>query len=128
MGELYATSTVAISVYNLLTITGDAITLKEIHRRLESQQHPGLDIDQLSAAVIELVHCKLLQADGDKYCGIDLKRRTIAVRDRSDGAINPETGECEGGWHGWMVRDPQRGFVPIEETVRAVRTTQETSK
>ncbi len=116
--ELYGTSTIAFSLYNLLALRGEASSVDEMLDDLEMIQHPLLELPQLNRALDRLEEKKLVIRDGDDYRVIDRRRRVIVERDLLDAAVDPETGELVGGWNGWMVRDPRRGLVPIEEVVR----------
>ncbi|MCP4642489.1 MAG: hypothetical protein GY851_18735 [bacterium] len=77
----------------------------------------------MKEAFAELERRKLIHTVGDRYRGIDPTRRTVTRRDLSDSATILETGEVTGGWNGWMVRDRQRGLVPIAEVIRAAQET-----
>ncbi len=112
-----------MSAYNLLTISGQSMTLDEIHSQLESLQHPGTGVEQMKVALAEIERRKLIHTDGDRYRGNDPTRRTVTHRDQTDTAVDPKTGEVTGGWNGWMVRDRQRGLVPIAEVIRAAQET-----
>ncbi len=116
--EPYGTSTIAFSLYNLLALRGEASSVDEMLDDLKMIQHPLLELPQLSRALDRLEEKKLVVRDGAVYRIADKRRRVIVERDLSDAAVDPETGELVGGWNDWMMRDPRRGLIPIEEVLR----------
>lgn len=104
--ELYATSTVAMSAYNMLAVQGRPFTTKAIFNYLSSEPHPGLKKTQVKQGLAELKKLGLVRSSREGFQINDPKRRLCVSRDRSGD-----------GWDGWKVRDLQRGLIPIEEVL-----------
>ncbi len=114
MRKLYADSTVGMTAYNVLAMSGQPMDLDEIHTVAVRMQHTGLDKDQLAQALQGLIERKrILHKDGI-YTFRAHERLFVVQRDLSD--YNWET--MEGGWEGWQVKDPRIrngvGVRPIE--------------
>jgi hypothetical protein len=109
--QIYAPSTIAMSVYNLLSVSGEPMTSDQIYFILCRDQHPGLDMESVEEALKTLTQrLRYIDEKDGVYRGIDPARRFICYRDRED----KETGEELDGWGGWRVRSPI-GLQPIED-------------
>lgn len=115
--QLYAISTIAMSAYNVLAVSGEIMTATQIKEALK-QQHPGLEILQLREALDKLVKLHLIIRRKRAYQSRDVQRRPIIMRDKSDVQIDPDTGEVKGGWNNWMVKDQNCGLVSVFEVTR----------
>lgn len=118
--KLYATSTIAMSAYNVLAACGDPMTATQILDAL-SLQHPGLEISQLLTALARLVKLNLIIRRKKAYQSIDVQRRVVLKRDHTDAKIDPKTGNVKGGWNGWLIGrlgSPKKTWVSIFEVVR----------
>jgi hypothetical protein len=112
----YATSTVAMSIYNWIAVNGRMVRDADCLSALSLGQLPGLGRDLFDLAVTELILRKLLT--GDEKTGYDIvdERRQIFIsRDRSDADIDEETGEITGGWNGWVPYDRTLGACVLRE-------------
>ena len=116
--EPYATSTVAMTIYNLLTVSGrTAEGPLEIADLVRASQHPEATDAMICRAWDGLVERKLLVETPDGWRPVDARRRTVFGRDRSDVAIDKDSGAVTGGWNGWKLKDPVYGAVPVEEVI-----------
>lgn len=124
MSDLYADSTVAMSAYNALALTGGS-TLDKLHSYLEVAAHPELDLEQSRRAAAELVERGLAvkapvnSPDGATmlYRLVDAKRRLVVGRDRSD-MVEDDDGRWSGGWERWMAREVSGALVSVEEVIK----------
>jgi len=116
--QLYATSTIAISAYNILARLGAEMSAKQIHEELVQTQHPGLKMGQLRTALRKLAQLYLISASNGVFKTRDPRRRVITHRDKSDACIDAKTGEVKGGWNGWMLQDAEKGNVSVFEVAR----------
>ena len=116
--EPFATSTIALSIYNLLCRfshrTGRSMASeKEIETAMVLGDFPGMSDKLFSRAVSGLYHRGLIVKNcdyvSDDEIGVaDPLAREVFRRNRGDifdPSIDPDTGEILGGWIGWAVRD-----------------------
>ena len=116
--EPYGTSTVAMSIYNLLATTRRAMTLQEIATDLQRLQHPEIDEKIFKRAASELIKRRLVKQVNDFLTCADPHGRIVRMRNRRDVKVNRRTGEVQGGWSGWMISDPAKVIRPIEEVLQ----------
>jgi hypothetical protein len=109
----YATSTVAMSIYNWIAVNGRLVHAADCYLELARGQLPGLERESFDKALDELVHRKLLV--GDILDVIDERRLIFIARDRSDAEVDEETGEITGGWNGWVPYDRILGACVLRE-------------
>ena len=98
--DLYATSTIAMSILNLLAVGRCEIPFDPIFMELKSQ-HPGLERYLIDRAIEQLAERGLIVKSDVGYRCAKPNQTIVVTRDRSDFSINHETGEQEGGWSGW---------------------------
>lgn len=113
--RLYADSTVAVTLYNVLCMVG-AMDFEQLHTTAERMQHINLERDQSERVLAELVRRgRVRKADEGKYDVAASARLVVAQRDLGD----YDYVTMEGGWEGWQVKDPRVrdgiGFRPIEQ-------------
>lgn len=121
MAEL-ATSTIAMSIYNLLTLSSEPPTAGQLYNVLCTRVHETeVPRDQFVAALkalllkkyVAIVHKfvdgKPVNVDQDHFRCVDPLRRRVRWRDR--------TGE---GWNDWKVEDP-RGPQLLEEVINGIQ-------
>jgi hypothetical protein len=112
--EPYATSVVAMSIYNWIAASGLVYDdLDHVQEALEAGPHPDLTDELFQRAADELIARKLLIKRSGYFDIVDTKRRIFVSRDRSDFFTNVETGEIEGGWASWARFDPVRGVAVL---------------
>lgn len=124
MTDLYADSTVAMTAYNLLALTGGS-TLDDLLDSVRTMAHPELDLEQLRRAVAELVMRKLAvkapanSANGARmlYSIVDAKRRLVVGRNRAD-MVEEDDGSISGGWGFWVVRSVNGLLASIKEVAQ----------
>jgi len=116
--DVYAESTVAISVYNYVALKGHPCTRDDIFEQLKTIHLLELDDDLFERSCAGLIEKKYITEIGDALFVQDPKRRYIVNRDRSDFYVDEERGIVMGGWDKWIVKDNQRGYVPIEEVYK----------
>ena len=115
--ESYATSTIAMSVYNLLAMSKGRHNSTEVFEELKKIQHPEMDRTLFDRAVAELLKRELIfETEKEKYAVKDPQCRLVMQRDTTDGIVD-ETGKIQGGWGSWKISDPRFGFIPIEEAL-----------
>lgn len=107
-------STVAITMYNILCMSGPASSLEELYHRAQNRMHPTLKKDQATRALNELVRRGLLKQVVGGYALKDPKRRLVV--DRITSGDEAFKGVLQGGWAGWKVRDPA-GLLPIDNVI-----------
>ena len=112
---IWATSTIAMSVYNCLILFGGKGGIDQVEKTLKELQHPDLDRNQLKAAVLRLEELDAVHRDGDFYIVNDPKLRFVISRDLSDVELDKDEKQVTGGWSGWTVKDPERGLLSFEE-------------
>lgn len=112
----YATSTVAMSIYNWIAVHGKMTRNENCWGDLESGQLPGLEWGLFDVAVDELVHRNMIHGDGAIGYDVSDPRRLIFIaRDRSDFGYDDETDEITGGWNGWVPYDKTIGACVLRE-------------
>ena len=117
--DAYGESTIAMSVYNLACQTGRPVSFDELYSLLKKDfLYTDLTEDLLERSIKELVSRKrIIQREGH-LISIDQKRRQVILRDKSDVFVDEETGIVHGGWEGWILEDPRRGYISINEVVK----------
>lgn len=113
--RLYADSTVGVTLYNVLCMTG-ALVYEQLHDTAERMQHRSLEREQSKRVLDELVRRgRVRELDDGKYDVAASARLVVAQRDLGD----YDYATMEGGWEGWQVKDPRVrdgvGFRPIEQ-------------
>lgn len=111
----YALSTVAMSIYNYLAAYGPLNFDKLLH--LVNQQHPGIKVEQMKEAILELKNRCWITGNTEVLELLDLDRRPVVGRNREDWSINEKTGEISGGWSNWIIRDKNGELYKVEEVV-----------
>lgn len=116
---MLATSTIAMSAYNLLTLANEPVTAGQLYVAVR-QGHVGTDdgfgipresfIDALKG-LLRRRFVAVLQENGkeDRFTLVDPARRRVRWRDR--------TGD---GWDNWLVDDP-RGPQRLEDMINGIR-------
>lgn len=110
-----ATSTIAMSAYNLLTLAPSEVTVGELYGAVCHGHGVQLDRPQFVVAVKEMLRRGLVhlhRADDehpqDRVSCRDPRRRRVRWRDR--------TGD---GWGNWLVEDP-RGPQRLEDVINGI--------
>lgn len=117
--QVYGTSTVAWTAYNLLAIKATPTLSDELFEEVKKIQLPLCDRELFDKALKVLVgDKKYIHGRNGYYWLKDQQRRMLSSRDRNDAEMNQETGEIEGGWEGWTVIDSKRGPLAITEVVQ----------
>lgn len=113
-----ATSTVALTAYNLLAVGSGARTPGELEGRVLSwARECGLEVprEQMAAAIAELARRGYVRSIRGMLDVADPLRRAVVARDRSDeGGPNP-------GWCGWRVQVKPNAaphLVSLEDVIR----------
>ena len=113
MSDVYADSTVAITVYNVLCkVTGDVENPKNILDVIRERAHPDLSLNQLSRVFEDMLERGILVCRNNKYSPCDQKKRVVVGRNRDDHSEDID-GRISGGWTNWMVLDVTMGHVPF---------------
>jgi len=114
MTESCATSTIAMSAYNVMAVTGgDGVDKVDLLQRLITLQHPDLGLEQLENALDSLTERNLIKEADSRFKVKDAKRRVIVNRSLKDVEVD-EDGNVSGGWTGWKIKDHALGLIPIE--------------
>lgn len=100
-----ATSTIAVTAYNMLAIAGRALTWPELKARIVPH-HPDVKLDQLEAALAGMVERKFVVTSGLHIDLTDRQHRMMRARART-----------ADGWDGWLIKDRRRGLVAIEDVI-----------
>jgi hypothetical protein len=100
-----ATSTVAMSIYNLVAFAGRPMTLDEMLVGLKKVQFYDIELDDLVKPIEELARRGWMVANDGRFEIVDnVKRRLIRSRDRFDFAHDDDGHESPfGGWNGWTT-------------------------
>ena len=115
--ELYATSTIAFSIYNLIAVQRGVGKREELLKKLKTIQHPEIEKEHFDSAVSELLNRKYIVDRDGILMLIDPSFRTIVSRNLSDGKVH-EDGTITGGWNGWLLSDRLLGTIKIEEVIQ----------
>lgn len=99
--DLYATSTIAMSILSLLAVRRCALPAGALYIEIKPH-HPGLERYLVDRALKRLLERRLIVKSGIGYRCTRSDQPVIVARDRSDFTTNHETGEQEGGWNGWV--------------------------
>ena len=113
--EVYGDSTIAMSAHNLLIVTGGPLQPASIIEQLRRLQHPTLRPAQLDRALGRLVELGLVSVTDLGYAATDRMRRLIVARCLDD-VVENDDGTVNGGWTGWMRREPNGGVSPVFTT------------
>jgi len=114
MTEIYADSTVAISVYNIICkSTGNISSPAVLLDIIDEHCHPGLTGSQLRRVMRRMVRRGVLNKNNKTYIPCDPKRRIVVTRNRDD-VYEDDKGRIRGGWENWMCQDPVKGLVPLQ--------------
>lgn len=105
MNDKLATSTIAMTIYNILATIGGPANPFQLYCQAKKMQHPILDRKQFDAALMRLNRMRLVQSTQFGFMVVDRSRRLIVSRDRSDIKLQ-SNGEVTGGWNAWCWRDP----------------------
>jgi hypothetical protein len=97
-------STAGMTLYNLLAQHGGQYDADQLYDMARSAQHPELERDQCDRALVQLVRRRWISEVEGRYKCLDPKRRLVVDRDRS--GVQAMMGVIDGGWSGWMVREP----------------------
>jgi hypothetical protein len=112
----YATSTVAMSIYNWIAVNGRMTRSEDCWGALETGPLPGLEWGLFDVAIDELEQRGLITGNGrDGYDITDSQRKILIARDRSDFGYDEETGEVTGGWNDWVPFDRTLGACVLRE-------------
>ena len=111
----YAESTVAMSVYNYVALKGHPCSMVDIFEELKTVHLTSLTEDLFCRSCEALIDTPFVAEINESLFVKDPKRRYVVNRDRSDFVSCEETGRITGGWNKWMIKDLQRGLIPIEE-------------
>lgn len=121
MAKMYADSTVAMTLYNVLCMVG-AKRVEELHATAEQLQHINLERTQTDRVLAELVHRGRVKVT-DGVFDVAASSRLVVVR-RDLGDYDYIT--MAGGWEGWQVKDPRVrdgiGYRPIEQLLGQMPT------
>ena len=116
---LYATSTVAMSIYNFVAGSRTPIEpSQDLYEAIKHIQHPGLDEATFREAYKTMIERRLLRVLAGCLVVADPRRRLVIGRDREDAKVDEKTGRISGGWNGWLAHDPVRGPIPFKEAVK----------
>jgi len=116
--DAYGESTIAISVYNLACLVGRPVDFDELFSLLTTDfNYNELTEDLLQRSIDGLLKRKLILKRGELLYSIDTKRRRIVGRNRDDAFVDDQTGVVLGGWEGWVLSDPKRGRISIDEVI-----------
>jgi hypothetical protein len=112
--QVYADSTVAMSLYNVLCRRGSpAAGCEQLVGVVLELALPDLGTAQAEVAWAELKRRGLVVPRGKGYDVADRRRRVVIGRDREDWALDPGTGKIQGGWNRWMVQDSLGRLDPL---------------
>jgi hypothetical protein len=105
--ELYALSTIGMTLYNFLAYDRASRTAMEMVVDPRVQEQHAVTIETVDAALAELLHRGRLKVLDDSFSLVDPKSRLCIKRNQDD----------DGGWGGWEL---QNGFhrIPIEEAIQ----------
>lgn len=116
--KLYATSTVAISLYNFVASARTPIEpSSNLFDALAHIQHPGLDEETFKEAYKIMTEKRFLRVLAGRLVVADPRGRLIIGRNRDDAKVDEKTGRISGGWSGWLAHDPVRGPIPFKEAM-----------
>jgi len=105
-------STIALTVYNLLSTRGPA-TRAALLSDASRLQHPELELAQLNRVVDGLVTRGRATTEGDLVSLVDTMQARVVV---SRSTHDLDKGSELGGWEGWIVKNPS----PVSGRDRAV--------
>ncbi len=112
--EVYADSTIAMTLYNVLCIIPGAANIKQLHELAMKTQHVSLSLLQTERGLAGLVERNRIVKNGGQYSLVAKQKLMVVQRDLGD--YNSKT--MKGGWEGWQIKDPRirdgKGTRPLE--------------
>lgn len=115
MNQIWADSTIGVTAYNAIAMgQRGGLTVEQI-LTIARRQHPCLEQSQLERALEKLVRLQRVKnMVGGGYDLVAPRRLFVVKRDLTD--YNVST--MDGGWGGWTVKTPERGYAPLEQIMR----------
>jgi hypothetical protein len=106
-----ATSTIAISIYNILAVAGCELTISDIYRSICTGHNQELDREQVIEAMTGLCKRQLLcvhriddRNSTERFSTVDRHHRLVRSRDRSGD-----------GWNNWIVANRDGSVQRLED-------------
>lgn len=103
---MYAPSTIAMTLYNLLTMSIGGRQLDDLRVLAVNMQHPGMDEITFEKAVEEMISRGYVTLEAGTMDLVDPGRRRVLQRSRQGN-----------GWNGWLVGVDRSSLVPIAEAL-----------
>lgn len=114
----YGSSTVAMTLYNLLAIKGRPADLVELLDECRRSHLPEADMEIAQDAAAGLLDRGRVNSEGGLFWLKDPQRRFITHRDRSDADQVDKHGNSLGGWNGWLVSSHGGAPVQLDEVTQ----------